>query len=201
LRNELPNKLTPVSTQELLYGLANAWFQLVGEVPSKQSLLVLISQITLESGAALKSCHCFNLGNIKSTTKDNIDYTYYKCNEVINGKIIWFDKPSPAARFVAFNTLEEGCLFYLNFLKTRYGKKAGVWDAVLAGDPALFVQKLKQNNYFTASLLSYSTAVLRLFNQFQSLNYDPSLVCQIDEQTRINILNNLMVDYLQNYEE
>jgi hypothetical protein len=157
-----PDALTRASVPEVYAALRSAWDALFGEIPARESLLVLLAQWALETGRG-KSMHCYNLGNIKHVPGDGRDFTYFRCNEIINGKEVWFDPPHPACCFRAYPTLEAGAADYLALLQRRFSK---AWPAVLAGDPAEFSHQLKVSRYYTADEKLYTKSVVSLFNEF-----------------------------------
>ena len=166
---EMQDLKTPLEPKQVFFGLYNAWLQLFGDTPKKESLLVLLAQSTLESGAGYKSCHLNNIGNFKHIDGDGRDFTYFKCSEIINGKEIWFSPPDPACCFRAYKSLQDGCIDYLSSLHKRFNKS---WQAVLDGNPTEFVISLKKQRYFTANLDLYIKGVVSLFNQYSK---DPNL--------------------------
>jgi flagellum-specific peptidoglycan hydrolase FlgJ len=152
-----------------------------------KSLLVLLAQTSLENGVGYPHCKNYNFGNIKYSGKT--DYCFYRCNEIINGKIVWFDKPNPAACFVAFETCEEGVIYYLSFIKNRYRNSPSVWNAIVAGDPVAFSHALKQNRYYTADEGQYTKGVVALFNQFNKLEYDINKVPIMSDEAKQKLQN------------
>ena len=215
---ELPDKLTPIAPQDMLYLFAFSWQKLLNVIPNKNSLLVLLSQTTLESGYGFKSAHNYNWGNIKGSDSDGCDYTFFKCNELVpaamaknmvataaadggpaqitgtlaNGTCwIYFYPHNKYSRFKAFESAEQGTIYYLNFLKNRYKKATGIWDAIEAGDPALFVHRIKLAGYFTAPEESYLRGVMNLFNQFKTLEYDPNKIITLSDND-MNKIDNLI---------
>jgi hypothetical protein len=158
---KLVDKVTPVSPAEVLGALGRAWTKTFGQDAERKSLLVLLSQWALETGRG-KSMHCYNLGNVKSTGQTG-DWCFFRCNEILNGKVEWFDPEHPQTRFRAFGTLDEGALDYLTALHRRFEKS---WPAVLAGEPAAFVHALRLQNYFTANEATYTKTVVSLFEEF-----------------------------------
>jgi hypothetical protein len=157
----LQDQLTPVTPPQLFSALAGAWQKAFNETPHRTSLLVLLAQWALETGRG-RSMHCYNLGNVKSSQKSG-DWCFFRCNEIINGKEVWFEPDHPGCCFRAFATLDDGALDYLNTLHDRF-KPA--WPAVVAGDPQSFVHLLKINRYFTADEAQYTNSVVSLFNEF-----------------------------------
>jgi hypothetical protein len=197
MAKELQDIKNPVAPQDALYAIAKAWKSLFGEFPTRKAAQLLLAHTTLECGSNWKSCHNYNLGNIKYTDKRISDYVYFKCNEIVpkssalkyvanktqdsncyiskdygNGTVLmWFEPKHIACKFVAFETLEEGCVFYISFLKNRY-KTPFVWNAIERGDVADFCHQLRVNKYYTADETQYTTGVVRVFKQFDNLSYD-----------------------------
>lgn len=142
--------ITPVTAREVYVGLERAWIALFGEQPEREALCVLLSQWALETGHG-KKCHNYNLGNVKSSQKGG-EWCFFRCNEIIKKKTVWFDPDHPACCFVAYRTLNSGAEAYLHKLHTKY---AAAWPAVLAGDPAQFTIQIRALGYFTANLEDY----------------------------------------------
>jgi hypothetical protein len=157
----LVDQLTPVTPAQVMASLKRAWTKLFNDTPHRTSLLVLLSQWALETGRG-RSMHCYNLGNVKSSAQSG-DWCFFRCNEVINGKIVWFDPDKMGCCFRAFTSLDDGALDYLQVLHNRFRK---VWPAVLAGDPADYSHLLKVNHYYTADESKYTATVVALFNEF-----------------------------------
>lgn len=166
MSSELPDVLTHATPIEVARALRRAWMLLFGAEPSRESVCVLLAQGALETGR-WRSMHCWNLGNIKSVPGDGRSWTFFRCNEIIGGKEVWFDPPHPASRFRAYDSLDEGAHDYLQLLRKRF---AVAWPAVLAGDPDGFVRKLKAAGYFTAAVEPYARSVVSLFREFLKLD-------------------------------
>lgn len=141
----LTNVLTVTTPADVAAGLVQAWRDVFGKAPAKQSLLVVIAQSAFETGWWAK-IHCWNFGNAKSREGDGHDYTYFPCTEYVNGKVQWFYPDNPTCRFRAFKTMRLGLIDYLVLLHNRFNK---AWPAVEEGDPTKFVHMLKQQGYFT----------------------------------------------------
>lgn len=157
----IDDRLTPVTPNEVFLALQGAWQKELHETPHRTSLLVLLSQWALETGRG-RSMHCYNLGNVKSGGQSG-DWCFFRCNEIIKGKVVWFDPDAPECRFRAFATLDDGALDYLRTLYQRF-KRA--WPAVQAGDPAAFSHSLRLQNYYTADEGQYTRTLVSLFNEF-----------------------------------
>lgn len=164
--------ITPVSAQEVFQALQRAWIALFGAQPTREQLCVLLSQWALETGHG-KKCHNYNLGNVKSSQKGG-EWCFFRCNEIIKKKVVWFDPDHPACCFVSYRTLNSGAEAYLEKLHKRFAK---AWPSLLAGDPAQFTVALKEQGYFTANLEpylgkdgktrpGYKRSMVLLFNRF-----------------------------------
>lgn len=165
----------PISEGEATYSLRQAWFKLYNEYPSNNSLALLYAQWALETGFG-KSCWNYNYGNIKRSADE--DYCMFRCDEIINGKAVWFDPPSKVTWFRAYPNALAGAYDYIKFLsqRKRYEK---AWQSVINGDPADFAHQLKIAGYYTASESIYLRGVVSLTNQFKNkanvlLSWKPS---------------------------
>jgi hypothetical protein len=119
---------------------------LQGKTPSREFVAILTAQCALESGR-WRSMHRNNPGNIKASATYEYFFTQYRCNEVIGGKVEWFDPPHPQTNFRAFLDLETGVIDYLRFLSGRK-RYAAAWVAAERGDVVGFVRALKAGGYF-----------------------------------------------------
>ncbi len=164
--------LTVCTAPQYIAAVRSGLETLAGKTPSSAHVAVLTAQSALESGR-WKSMHRFNPGNIKASESYEYLYCQFRCNEVIGGKVRWFDPPHPQTNFRAFLDLDTGVLDYLRFLsqRTHYSQ---AWLAAEAGDPARFVHALKTAGYFTADEAPYRRAVASLFNEYLRLIVDPA---------------------------
>jgi hypothetical protein len=164
----------PLEEAEAVYALREAWKRIYGEYPKNPSLALLYAQSALETGR-WKKMRCNNFGNIKKIHADpkrNIQgdghyFTMFRCNEILKGKVEWFDPPHLYTHFRAYKTPTDGAEDYIKFVsqKTRY-KKA--WQEVLNGDPIGYCYELKKAGYYTASLEKYTKGVTSLTREFLS---------------------------------
>jgi hypothetical protein len=150
----------------------SAYETVVGVTPSNDCIALLVAHSALETGR-WKSIHCFNLGNEKASQEYAGLYCQFRCNEVINGKVQWFDPPHPQCNFRAFQSLESGAIDHLRFLSQRE-RYAKAWLAAKSGDPAAFVHALKAGGYFTADEGPYLSAVKSLFEEYRRLAPQPA---------------------------
>jgi hypothetical protein len=154
---------TRLSESELTYALKEGWKLNFNQQPNIDSLAILWSQVCLETARGSK-CKNFNFGNIKKT-KDH-KYCMFRCNEVINGKIEWFDPPHPQTHFNAYDNSVLGAQEYINFISKRERYKLA-WEQLLKGDPVRYCMELKKAGYFTADLVHYTKGVSSLFMEFK----------------------------------
>lgn len=167
---ELPAIRTPVTWSELAVALCTVYRAIKGQTPKRESIFVLLAQSAIETGW-WKSCMCWNLGNVKSRDGDGRCWTFYRCSEILDGKEVFFDRPSPQARFRAFQTLAEGAIDHVSFL-AQSSRYAGAWAEVVAGRPREFVRALKAAGYFTAAEQPYEDSVARIFDGFIAREFE-----------------------------
>lgn len=159
--NLIPDQLTNLTPQQALVAFRDAFAAVFGKAPSNSTLAILVAQSALET-SRWRSMHDFNFGNSRPTA-DTPDYCQFRCNEVINGKIVWYDPPSPGSNFAAFPDAMTGATFFMQLLGKRYPE---AYQAALAGQAAQFVDGLKQRDYFTADEGPYVKAVTSMCTEF-----------------------------------
>lgn len=152
----VPRVATPVSPETLYYAIRGAWMGLYDQTPSRQALLVLIGHFAFETGWG-HACWNNNLGNVKHVAGDGYDYYQVRCDEIVNGKTVWYDPPHPATSFRAFSDLAKGVQNYLELLRGRFGV---AWQFVENGDAPAFCHALKQRGYYTANEQQYTIGVV-----------------------------------------
>jgi hypothetical protein len=156
----IPDMLTPLSVEEMLSALADGYSLVMGDDPSAKCLAVLGAQVCLETGNMLH-VHRHNWGNVKCSADWNGFYCMFRCNEVIGGKVRWFDPPHPQTHFRAFLEAYEGAREYVRFLALRPRYRAA-WSRAFHGDPDRFVLELGRAGYFTANPDTYARAVVSI---------------------------------------
>jgi hypothetical protein len=156
---------TPITPLDVARALRAAWLKLFEVIPADQCIAVLMAQSALETGR-WKSCWNYNLGNIKGGGKWTGDTCQFRCNEVIKGKVEWFDPPHPQTTFRAYSTLTDAAADYLWLLRRRFFAS---WEPILRGDPIAFSQALKAQNYYTAPEPPYTKAVKSLYSEYMRL--------------------------------
>lgn len=168
----LPDLLTPVTAREVSEALRVAFGRASGLVVTRETLALATAQSALETGR-WKSIHRYNLGNIKAGPTYEGYYCQFRCNEVIGGKVVWFDPPHPQTNFRAFLSLEDGATDHVSFLAHR-ARYAPAWSELLRGEPELYVRALKTAGYFTANEAAYTKAVVSLFNEYLRMLSKPT---------------------------
>ena len=128
----LPDLLTPCTARDVMWALRVAHERVTGLTPSRDTLALATAQSALETGR-WKSIHRYNLGNIKASSTYEGYYCQFRCNEVIGGKLEWFDPPHPQTNFRAFLNLEDGATDHVEFLSKR-PRYASAWAELLPDD-------------------------------------------------------------------
>ena len=107
-------------------------------------------------------CWDYNLGNAKHVSGDGRDYCMVRLNEVIGGKVVWFDPSNPATWLRAFDSLSAGVIDYLSLMRGQFGY---AWPAVETGDVTEFCHRLHQRGYYTDDEHHYTANVLGCYHQ------------------------------------
>jgi hypothetical protein len=165
----LPDKLTPLSHDDLIAALRQAYQPVFGRDCLAMELAIYYGQCILENGAKLDALHCFGLGNVKAMPSWDGDTVTYQCDETVtseeaahaaklgpcelhplpSGKVRVVCFPGhPWAIFRAFRTARDAAEQYLKlFTLPRYAQAA---LRARAGDAAGFVRMAHAGGYFTA---------------------------------------------------
>lgn len=168
----LPAVLTPMAPRDVLRAFRNAYQDTRRLTPSNAVLALLVAQSALETGR-WRSIYCHNFGNVKAGPDYEGYYCQFRCNEVIGGKLQWFDPPHPQTNFRAFLSADAGAADHLQFLSGRK-RYAESWRALLTGDPVAYVAELRRAGYFTADEAPYRRAVVSLFGEYmRALDGEP----------------------------
>jgi hypothetical protein len=182
----VPTVITHLSEAESVYYLREAWKIIYNVYPANSSIALLYAQWALESGLGVYQRN-FNYGNIKKVHEnvklkikdDGQLFTMFRLNEVLNGKLEWFDPPHIQTHMRCYKTAMDGAIDYIKFLsqRKRYIK---AWQEVINGNAVNFVHQLRSAGYFTASEALYMKGVTHLTDQFnkkstQLLSWYPTL--------------------------
>jgi len=170
----VPDQKTPLSVEEALYVYFRAWKGVLGRDPIARALAAFVAHMMLECGAHFESLHWWNFGNEKASPSWSGRYCMYRCNEVIDGVLRWFDPPHPQTWFRAFLSAEDGAAEHLAFFavdSNHDGKNiyAVAWTRFEAGDPEGAVRAMKAARYFTGNVEAYVKAVVSITNQIETL--------------------------------
>lgn len=130
-----------------------------------------LAKSALETGR-WRSMWNWNWGNIKAGPQYAGMYTCIRLNEVLGGKVVWFNPDSeghavppghPQTRMRAFANRYDGAYAYVEALTRMFPRS---YEALLGADPGQFVRTLKAERYFTAAEGPYLTGVQKLQNEF-----------------------------------
>lgn len=163
----LPDAITQLTPSQVIRAFRSAYGTVCGKDPSRECLALLVAQSALETGR-WRSIHRFNFGNVKASQDYTGYYVQFRCNEVINGKLQWFDPPHSQCNFRAFESDETGAIDHLRFLSQRK-RYAHAWEVAQSGMPLAFVDALKRAGYFTADEQPYARAVASLWREYMAL--------------------------------
>lgn len=176
--------LTPLTFDEAAERMQQGILVATGVAPTTAALALALAKTALETGRWQKMWNG-NWGNIKAGDDYEGMYTAFPCNEVIGGKVVWFDPSGqldrkggdvtglawavppahPQCRFRAYANGFDGAQQYVDFVAN--GRYAEAWARLLDGDAAGYVHALKLKGYFTADEATYLRGVEKLFREFQ----------------------------------
>jgi hypothetical protein len=141
--------------------LAEGYRQYMGEYPSPPCLACNVGQVALETGNG-QSMWNWNPGNVKWAADWPGHWTMYRCNEVIGGRVEWFDPPHPQTWFRAFESCRDGMAAQVEFLasRERYQK---AWHQFFLGKADAGVRALAEAGYFTTKVDAYARAVTLIY--------------------------------------
>lgn len=171
MSNERPNDLlfvdsylTPLTEIGAAWALREAWFVCFDVYPSIDSLSLIWAQTALETGR-WKKIYNYNWGNIKR--RESKPYTSYGCNEILNGKVEWFQPYHPQTFFAAYSSAAEGAQDYLKLLSQlpRYQK---CWQTILIGSAPKFGLELHAAGYYTDDVTKYTKNLVELDSEFKN---------------------------------
>lgn len=121
---------------------------------------------------------------------------------------IWFYPEHPACCFRAYSVEDDqgvvddeasvlaGMADYLGLLFNRF---QSAWPAVVNGDPAEFVRRLKASGYFTADLEPYLRSVKSLFNEFSKVDFDFDTLPIMSDAARAKALALIQITYQESF--
>lgn len=167
-------KKTILSEEEAILALRKAWKEVLGSLPSNETLAIIVAQTALETGR-WKSMYNYNWGNVKSLPNDGHLWTMFKCSEIIKGKEIFFEPPHDQTKFKAHLSSKDGAVFHISFLNGEKYNKA--LQHAIKGNVEPYITEICKIGYFTANLSIYLKSMKLLNNEFlQKISkYDFSL--------------------------
>ncbi len=134
-------------------------------------LCLALAKSALETGR-WKSMWNWNWGNVKAGPQYAGMFTCIRLNEVLDGKLVWFDPDSeghavppghPQTRMRAYANRYDGAYEYVDALVRHFPRS---YEMLFGADPAAFVRTLKAERYFTAAEGPYMSAVSKLQHEF-----------------------------------
>ncbi len=140
---------TPLRGSQAAQALSDAYRTVFGDPPSRQTLAVLVSQWSLETGGGQAMMN-YNFGGIKGHAPGG-GAASYRTTEG-SGE----SARSVVDTFRAYGSAREGALDYMRLLRSRF---PAALSQARAGNPAGFVHSLKRAGYFTGSEADYTRAV------------------------------------------
>lgn len=176
---------TPLTFEDALVRLRQGIHVATGDKPSDAALALALGKTALETGR-WQSMWNWNWGNVKSGDTYEGMYTCFACNEVLNGRVVWFAPEGqltarggevtglawsvppghPMTRFRAYANGYDGAQQYVDFVAN--GRYRDAWARLLDGDPAGYVHELRKKGYFTADEATYLKGVEALYREFLS---------------------------------
>lgn len=183
----IPDKLCYLKTNEAVEAFRVGYKKYMNNIPSRETLAILVAQSALETGWWRAGLHCWNFGNTRcnpNKLRDDEYFTMFKAGEIINGKEVFFYPPHPGSVFQAFKTAEDGVAHHLKFLtmKDNYTK---AWGEAYRGNPEQYIIELKRGGYFTASLDRYMKTFLSVYGRvLDQVEADDDIFTE-DEKKRI----------------
>lgn len=162
---------TPMSLTEAASALRTALSAGRSELVRDDVLCLGLAKSALETGR-WRSMWNWNWGNVKAGAKYAGMYTCIRLNEVIDGKLVWFDPDTggnavppghPQTRMRAYANRYDGAYEYVAALVRHFPRS---YEMLFGADPAAFVRTLKVERYFTAAEGPYMSAVAKLQHEF-----------------------------------
>ena len=153
---KVSKKNTPVDVGQMANSLVHAWQSLLGKIPSKEQLAMILAQNALETNHR-KAMFNYNVGNIMHMG-DNFDY--FENRDSYGGKPF-------TAKFRSYGSLDDGVLDYLKLLYKGYPQ---AFAATQTGDPKAFSQSLianPQRQYYDPHVQKqYASGMANLYQQY-----------------------------------
>lgn len=162
---ELPPTSTPMDAASMADALAAGYKLVTGQGPTPQVLGLMLGQVALETGNFGHGVHQYNFGNKKYSSGDP-HWQYFRCSEIVNGKEVFYDPPSPVCKFAAYDNPAQAGAAYVHTLKSRQHW----WDGLQTGTPEGFIAGLTTvPKYFTANPALYLKGVKDRMNNYSTL--------------------------------
>ena len=151
---------TPVTAQDVLNALAEAWPQVMATDPGS-ALQILVAQSAFETGAWAAVWN-WNLGNVKYSPGAGTDWFTMTATEGSGAGTTMV-----ASKWRSYPSLAQGAAAWLGVLSRGY---SSALSYAVAGDVDGFVQALKDGGYFTGDESQYDAGVQRYYSQYSGLS-------------------------------
>lgn len=198
------SRVTGTTFESVASSFHKAWFDVLGEYPSKETLALLLAQSALETGR-WKQIMNFNFGNLKR--KPGQKFTMFATGENLwdpktkKTKWVWFEVPDPQTAFRAYDSMIDGAKDYILFLSDRQSKEQWrneaykvAFNYMKAGDPANFSLALFKAGYYTANPEKYTAGIVRIYNEFLS---KVNSFLEFKSETEFNPPENIIQEQIQ----
>lgn len=156
-------EVLPVATKptpSAMYAALRLEYRLVvGEEPTRPSLLVLMAQWALETATGAASQN-HNVAGIKWTPGCGYNFARYSTREWVNGVELHLQQS-----FRAYDSLEDGVADYLHVLRHDF---AYAWPAVEVADVDDFAHRLKEHHYYTDLETRYAAGLRARYAQLDA---------------------------------
>ncbi len=178
----VPDRLTPMNLLEAACAYNAAILHVFRMAPTRAALCTIVAQAAFETGW-WKFCHLDNFTNMKTGPTYRGAFTAFRCNEIIKGKIEWFDPYNPQTWFRAFVSTDSdplvaaqkshamGAEAAVRFIGTgtrgpgKPNRYALAWEAGLDGDPDAYALELGRAGFYTANKDAYRRGVVGVYQR------------------------------------
>lgn len=175
----VPTSRTVVSPAEIVPAFAQSFFDFNGFAPEAIDCAIIVGKLVMECGwwNALdrkQSCWCWNVGNIRGRAPSG-DFCLLRgahefarpdrvpkgatiiptpAGHVTPAGMVAYLPPPETQEFRAYASIEEACDDYVEVLSRRFQRS---WRQFVGEgtDPALFVDAMKADGYFTGDVTNY----------------------------------------------
>lgn len=165
----VPDKLTPLTSDQAAKALSDGYLLVTGKRPSKEILALLIAQTAEETGN-WKSLHHYNFGNVRGVAEDGMWTSFRAGENHADGTEYFLEadlSPTSINRFRAYPDAAHGAAAYIKTLKDR----PTWWNGLQTGTVQGFITGLTTApfKYFTANPITYQNLMTNRVGAYQAL--------------------------------